>query len=117
MAVVRLHGVLREEAGFRELEVDGANLGEVLQKLPERVREVLGRYSKYLVFLVDGRVIRDMSTPLKRGDVVDVTIFVGGGWGFGSRIVHCLISIPPIAPRVRIRLGGARGHPGAPHLW
>ncbi|MCC6047785.1 MAG: MoaD/ThiS family protein [Desulfurococcaceae archaeon] len=79
MTVVRLHGVLREEAGLRELEVDGANLSEVLQKLPKQVKEVLGKYSKYLVFLVDGRVVRNMNTPLKREDVVDVTIFIGGG--------------------------------------
>ena len=79
MVVVRLHGILKEEVGLRELEVDGASLGEVLQKLPDKAREILRKYSKYLVFLVSGRVIHDAGTPLKPEDVVDVTLFVGGG--------------------------------------
>jgi molybdopterin converting factor small subunit len=80
MVVVRLHGVLREGVGLTELEVDGASLGEVLQKLPEKVGETLRKYSRYLVFIVNGRVVSDVGTPLKPGDVIDLTIFVGGGF-------------------------------------
>jgi len=81
MVVVRLHGVLKEEVGLKELKVDGASLGEVLQKLPDKARETLRRYTKYLVFLVGGKVVYDAGTPLKPEDVVDVTLFVGGGSG------------------------------------
>ncbi len=79
MAVVRLHGVLREETGVKEVEVPGSSLGEVLLGMPENVREVLERYSKYLVFLVNGRVVHKRDINLKPEDVVDVTIYVSGG--------------------------------------
>lgn len=79
MAVVRLHGILREEAGVKEVEVPGSSLDEILSGLPKGVREVLERYSKYLVFLVNGKVVHERSINLKPEDVVDVTIYVSGG--------------------------------------
>ncbi len=84
MVVVRLHGVLREEVGLTELEVDGASLGEVLKKLPEKVGGILRKYSRYLVFIVNGRVVNDLGIPLKPSDVIDLTIFVGGGFSCGD---------------------------------
>jgi molybdopterin converting factor small subunit len=79
MVVIRLHGVLREETGLRELEICGSSLSEVRQRLPEGVREVLAKYSKYLVILINGKAIRELDADLRPGDVIDITIYVSGG--------------------------------------
>ncbi|MEM0014966.1 MAG: hypothetical protein QXX81_00660 [Zestosphaera sp.] len=79
MVVVRLHGLLREEAGTTVLNVRGCNLEEVLQNLPPEVGEVLRMYAKHLIILADGRRIYDMKTILDEDATVDITLPVGGG--------------------------------------
>ncbi len=79
MAVVKLHGVLREESNAKELRVGEGTIAEVLEKLPEEVRKALMKYSKHLLVIVNGRRVYDLNIVLNDNDVVDITLPVGGG--------------------------------------
>lgn len=78
--LVRLHTVLKEESGVPFLEIEVEELTELVDKMPNNVREVLNKYKDYLIILVNG-VPKDVKSgyKLKPGDVVDITIPVGGG--------------------------------------
>jgi molybdopterin converting factor small subunit len=80
MVRVRIHGILKEEGGVEVVDVDGRYFDEVVGKLPEGVRKVLMKYSKYLIVLVNGRRVYDLDKiQLLPTDVVDLMIPVGGG--------------------------------------
>jgi len=80
MVRVRIHGILKEEGGVDIVDVDGRCFDEVVGKLPEEVRKVLMKYSKYLIVLVNGRRVYDLDkVQLLPTDVVDLMIPVGGG--------------------------------------
>ena len=80
MVRVRIHGILKEEGGVDIVDVDGRYFDEVVGKLPEEVRKVLMKYSKYLIVLVNGRSVYDLDgVQLLPTDVVDLMIPVGGG--------------------------------------
>jgi molybdopterin converting factor small subunit len=80
MVRVRIHGILKEEGGVDIVDVDGSYFDEVVGKLPEEVRKVLMKYSKYLIVLVNGRRVYDLDkVQLLPTDVVDLMIPVGGG--------------------------------------
>jgi molybdopterin converting factor small subunit len=77
---VRVHGVLKEESGVDVIDVEGRYLNEVMSKLPEEVKNVLMKYSKYLIVLVNGRRVYDLrGVELLPNDYVDLMIPVGGG--------------------------------------
>ncbi len=80
MVRVRIHGILKEEGGVDVVDVDSRYFDEVVSKLPEEVRKVLMKYSKYLIVLVNGRRVYDLDKiQLQPTDVVDLMIPVGGG--------------------------------------
>jgi molybdopterin converting factor small subunit len=80
MVRVRIHGILKEEGGVDVIDVDSRYFDEVVSKLPEEVRKVLMKYSKYLIVLVNGRRVYDLDKiQLQPTDVVDLMIPVGGG--------------------------------------
>ncbi|MEM0453175.1 MAG: hypothetical protein QXO98_00750 [Sulfolobales archaeon] len=80
MVIIRLHGVLKEELGIKELEVGDGNLIKILDELPEKVKKVLEKYSQYLLILVNGKRIYDLSnTFVSHVDIVDITLPIGGG--------------------------------------
>jgi molybdopterin converting factor small subunit len=80
MVRVRIHGILKEEGGVDIVDVDSRYFDEVVGKLPEEVRKVLMKYSKYLIVLVNGRRVYDLDkVQLQPTDVVDLMIPVGGG--------------------------------------
>lgn len=51
----------------------------MLEELPEEVRKVLMKYSKYLLLIVNGKRVYDLNTFLNDNDIVDITLPVGGG--------------------------------------
>ncbi len=80
MVLVKLHGVLREESNVKEVDAHGSSIREVLEGLPENVKAVLRKYSEYVVVLLNGRRVYDLAnTKVGSGDIVDVTLPVGGG--------------------------------------
>jgi len=80
MVRVRIHGILKEEGGVDVVDVDSRYFDEVVSKLPEEVRKVLMKYSKYLIVLVNGRRVYDLDKiQLLPTDVIDLMIPVGGG--------------------------------------
>lgn len=80
MAIVRIHGVLKEESGIASLMVKGGSIKEVLEKLPEDVKRSMDKYGRYIIVLLNGtRVDENEEIDLKEGDVIDLTLPVGGG--------------------------------------
>ncbi|MEM0454206.1 MAG: MoaD/ThiS family protein [Sulfolobales archaeon] len=77
--MIRLHGILREESNTRELIVEGRCLTEVIEKLPESVRKVIMKYSQYLLILVNGKRVYDLTAVLEDNDIVDMIPPAGGG--------------------------------------
>lgn len=80
MAIVRIHGVLKEETGVASLAVGGRSIREVLERLPEDVKKSIDRYGSYVIVLLNGaRVDENKEIDLKDDDVIDLTLPVGGG--------------------------------------
>ncbi|MEM1527005.1 MAG: MoaD/ThiS family protein [Ignisphaera sp.] len=80
MVKVRFHTILKEESGLNNLEVDAENLSELLSKLPENVMQILEKYRNYLIILVNGHIVDPKhNIVLRREDIIDITIPVGGG--------------------------------------
>lgn len=77
--MIKLHGILREESNTKELVVEGGRIAEVIEKLPESVRKVLMKYSQYILILVNGERVYDLTMVLEDNDVVDIIPPVGGG--------------------------------------
>ncbi len=80
MVRIRIHGILKEECGVEVIDIEGTYLNEIMSKLPKEVKNVLMKYSKYLIVLVNGRRVYDLeSIQLLPNDYVDLMIPVGGG--------------------------------------
>ncbi|MEM1795143.1 MAG: MoaD/ThiS family protein [Sulfolobales archaeon] len=80
MAILRLHGILKEESGFSVVAVRGNNLEEVLENLPGEIKKSIEKYKKHVIVLVNGkRVYEYKETLLSEEDVIDLTLVVGGG--------------------------------------
>jgi len=87
---VKLYTILREAAGFKETVVEGRTVGEILNRLADRVggkfRSMLfeddGRLNKFYIVLLNGRNIvlsKGLDTPVSNGDVIAIFPPVGGG--------------------------------------
>lgn len=80
MVLIRFHGILREESNIKEVEVGDGYINEILNALPEGVKGVINKYSRYLLILVNGkRVYSTDKLLVSNGDVVDLTLPAGGG--------------------------------------
>jgi molybdopterin converting factor small subunit len=86
---VRLHPILQKLAGGQEVvEVTGHTTGECLENLESRFpvvkqvirdkREQLRRYCEILVNS-ESTYPKELTTPVKDGDQIDIVIFVAGG--------------------------------------
>ncbi|MCS7111407.1 MAG: hypothetical protein N3D82_05025 [Ignisphaera sp.] len=80
MVLVRLHGVIKEEGGIGVVNVDAKSVSEVLHKLPSRIKDIVGKYIKYVVIVVDGEILHVNSEKYLEGDeAVDIFLVAGGG--------------------------------------
>lgn len=87
---VRLHGAFSDFAGgARKASVEGATVGEILDRLPdlyptlrERLRDERGRLREHLNVFHNEEEIRRLqgeATPVRDGDTVHVMPAVSGG--------------------------------------
>ena len=86
---VRLHPILKSLAGGQEVvEVTGHTTGECLENLESRfpvikqlIRDKRGQLRRYCEILVNSESTypKELTTPVKDGDQVDIVIFVTGG--------------------------------------
>lgn len=91
---VRLHPILQHLAGGQKVvEVTGHTIGECLEDLESRfpsikqlIRDNRGRLRPYCCILVNSKFIdsefaypKELTTPVKDGDQIDIEIFVTGG--------------------------------------
>jgi molybdopterin converting factor small subunit len=86
---VRLHPILQHLAGGQEVvEVIGHTTGECLENLESRfpgikqqIRDKRGQLRSYCCILVNSASIypKELTTPVKDGDQIDIVIFVAGG--------------------------------------
>jgi len=87
--VIRVHPFLRHLTGGQELvEVDGHTTGECLENLEKRfpgirqeIRDEKGQLRGYCEILLNSESTcnRDLSTPVKDGDVIHILFIVTGG--------------------------------------
>ncbi|MCJ7656143.1 MAG: MoaD/ThiS family protein [Dehalococcoidia bacterium] len=85
----RLHPILQHLAGGQEvIEVTGHTTGECLENLESRfpgikqqIRDKRGQLRSYCCILVNSESIypKELTTPVKDGDQIDIVIFVAGG--------------------------------------
>jgi len=81
VAVVRLTGLLAQEAGARRLEVDGATLGEVLRALPVAglVLDEHGDLRPLVQAYVDGERAADLGSGVgAQAEVILIAAIAGG---------------------------------------
>ncbi|TET42064.1 MAG: ThiS family protein [Dehalococcoidia bacterium] len=86
---VRLHPILQNLAGGQELvEVIGHTTGECLEDLEIRfpvikqlIRDKRGQLRRYCEILVNSKSTypKELTTPVKDGDQIDIMIFIAGG--------------------------------------
>jgi molybdopterin converting factor small subunit len=86
---VRLHPILQHLAGGQEvIEVTGHTTGECLENLENRfpdikkmIRDKQGQLRSYCEILVNSESTypRELTTPVKDGDQIDIVVFVTGG--------------------------------------
>jgi molybdopterin converting factor small subunit len=86
---VRLHPILQHLAGGQEVvEVAGHTTGECLEDLESRfpdikkmIRDKRGQLRSYCCILVNSASTypKELTTPVKDGDQVDIVVFVTGG--------------------------------------
>jgi molybdopterin converting factor small subunit len=86
---VRLHPILQNLAGGQELvEVIGHTTGECLEDLEIRfpvikqlIRDKRGQLRRYCEILVNSKSTypKELTTPVKDRDQIDIMIFVAGG--------------------------------------
>ena len=82
MPTVKFYATLRNAAGTREAEVDGATVRELLLNLSRQYQGRLDRYLKVSTVLVNGKNVIHMKgkrTRLKESDVVSIFPPLGGG--------------------------------------
>lgn len=86
---VKLHPILQKLAGGQEVvEVTGHTTGECLQDLESRfpvikqmIRDKRGQLRRYCEILVNSKSTypKELTTPVKDGDQIEIVIFVTGG--------------------------------------
>lgn len=83
---VRLFASMRDHAGVKDADVEGKNVGEVLDSLvnayPQLKPQIFnedGDLLPYVRVLLNGIAISDLDTELKMGDELAVFPPVGGG--------------------------------------
>jgi len=86
---VRLHPILQKLAGGQEVvEVTGHTTGECLEELESRfpvikqmIRDKQGQLRRYCSILVNSESTypKELATPVKDGDQIDIMVFFGGG--------------------------------------
>jgi molybdopterin converting factor small subunit len=86
---VKLHPVLKSLAGGQEVvEVTGHTTGECLEDLESRfpdikkmIRGKQGQLRPYCQILVNSQFTypKELTTPVKDGDQIDIVVFVTGG--------------------------------------
>jgi molybdopterin converting factor small subunit len=86
---VRLHPILQKLAGGQEVvEVTGHTTGECLENLESRfpvikqlIRDRRGQLRRYCEILVNSESTcpKELTTPVKDGDQIDIVVFFGGG--------------------------------------
>ena len=78
MITVKLYGLLRLDAGIRELSVEAATVSELYTRLPEKTGRITKKDLEGCVLLVNGKV-SGRKTKLADGDVVQLMPPVAGG--------------------------------------
>jgi len=86
---VRLNPMLKSLAGGQEVvEVTGHTIGECLENLESRfpvikqlIRDKQGQLRRYCSILVNSESTypKELTTPVKDGDQIDIVVFFGGG--------------------------------------
>jgi len=86
---VRLHPILQKLAGGQEVvDVTGHTTGECLEDLESRfpvikqlIRDKRGQLRRYCEILVNSESAypKELTTPVKDGDQIDIMVFFGGG--------------------------------------
>ena len=86
---VRLHPFLQNLAGGREVvEVTGHTTGECIEDMEGRfpgikqqIRDKQGQLRRYCEILVNSKSTypKELTTPVKDGDQIDIVIFAAGG--------------------------------------
>lgn len=80
MVLVKLYGIVKEEAGTGIINIDAKSVREVLEKLPENVKKVVERYRRYVIIVVDGEVVGiDAEKSLDENKAIEVFLVAGGG--------------------------------------
>jgi molybdopterin converting factor small subunit len=86
---VKLHPILKSLAGGQEVvEVTGHTTGECLEDLEscfpvikQLIRDKQGQLRRYCEILVNSKSTypKELTTPVKDGDQIDIVVFFGGG--------------------------------------
>jgi len=86
---VKLHPILQKLTGGHEVvEVTGRTTGECLENLENRfpvikqlIRDKQGQLRPYCQILVNSESVypKELTTPVKDGDQIDIVVFVTGG--------------------------------------
>ena len=86
---VRLHPILKNLAGGHEMvELTCRTTGECLENLESRfpvikemIRDKRGQLRRYCSILVNAQSTypKELTTPVKDGDQIDIVVFFGGG--------------------------------------
>ena len=85
MPVVKLYANLRKLAGTKELPINGATVGAVLEELIRRsppVGEIIlrdGEIGPHVVITLNGHNIMDLETPVTEQDTVAIFPPIAGG--------------------------------------
>jgi len=78
MITVKLFGLLRLDAGVKELQADAANVRQLRLQLPQLCSKLTPEALRGCVVLVNGQPAKDR-TKLTHGDVVTLLSPVAGG--------------------------------------
>ena len=86
MAVLRLTGLLAQEVGARQIDVDAATVGEALRSLPgSLVLDEHGELRPLVHVYVDGTREHYLGAPLEQGAEVILVAAIAGGEGITVR--------------------------------
>ena len=78
MITVKIYGLLRLDAGIRELNVEAASVTELYARVAEKTDRITRKDLEGCVLLVNGKV-SSRRTKLTDGDVVQLMPPVAGG--------------------------------------
>lgn len=78
MITVKFYGLLRLDAGIRELNVEAASVTELYARVAEKTDRITRKHLEGCVLLVNGKV-SGRRTKLTDGDVVQLMPPVAGG--------------------------------------